>query len=88
MYWEGTDQNKNIGQNDKDLKSFRTLIGQLWWTLNQTHPDISFNLGELSSSVNDATVEHILKANKILKMPKPNKISWSSDHEFWYTFVK
>ena len=41
---------------------------------NQTRPNISFNLSELSSSVNYATVEHILRANKVLKkMPKSNQ---------------
>ena len=34
---------------------------------NQTCPDTSFNLSELSSSVNYATVEHILRANQVLK---------------------
>ena len=30
-------------------------------------PNSSFNLSELSSSVNHATVEHIFRANKVLK---------------------
>ena len=38
---------------------------------------ISFNLTELSSSVNYATVEHILRANKVLKMPKSNQSAFS-----------
>ena len=36
---------------------------------------ISFNLTELSSSVNYATVEHILRANKVLKKAKIKSIS-------------
>ena len=46
------------------------LICQLLWASNQTHPDISFNLNELSSSVNHATVEHSLRANWVLKNAK------------------
>ena len=42
---------------------------------NQTCPDISFNLSELSSSVNHATVEHILRANKVLKNAKIGSIT-------------
>ena len=41
---------KHLDLNEEELRSFRALIGQLWAS-NQT-PDISFNLIELSSSVN------------------------------------
>ena len=41
---------KHLDLNEEELRSFRVLIGQLWAS-NQT-PDISFNLIELSSSVN------------------------------------
>ena len=42
----------------------------LLWASNQTHPDMSFNLSELNSSVSYATVEHILRSNKVLKNAK------------------
>ena len=58
---------KHLDLNKEELKSFRALIGHLLWVSNQTRPDISFNLSELSSSVNHATVEHILRVNKVLK---------------------
>ena len=58
---------KHLDLSEEELKSFRALIGQLLWASNQTHPDISFNLSELSNSVNHATVEHILSANRVLK---------------------
>ena len=61
---------KYLGLNDEELEIFKALIGQSLWGSNQTHPDISFNLGELSSSVNYAAVEHILRANKVLKNAK------------------
>ena len=64
---------KYLGLNEMELKSFRPLIGQLLWVSNQTPQDISFSLTELSSSVNYATIEHILRANKVLKIPKPNQ---------------
>ena len=58
---------KHLDLSEEELKSFRALIGQLLWASNQTHPDISFNLSELRNSVNHATVEHILSANRVLK---------------------
>ena len=44
------------------LKSFYITLSLLR-TSNQSCPDMSFNLSKLSSSVNHATVEHILIAN-------------------------
>ena len=58
---------KHLDLNEEELKSFRALNGQLLWASNQTRPNISFNLSELSSSVNHATVEHILRAHKVMK---------------------
>ena len=58
---------KHLDLSEEELKSFRALIGQLLWASNQTHRDISFNLSELRNSVNHATVEHILSANRVLK---------------------
>ena len=66
---------KHLGLNEKELKSFRALlIDQLLWASDQTCPDISFNLKELSKSVNYATVEHIFRGNKVLEKCQ-NKIS-------------
>ena len=63
-------KHKHLGLNKEPLKSLRALIGQLSWASNQTHPNISFNLSELSSSVNYITVEHVLRANKVPKNAK------------------
>ena len=64
---------KHLGLNEDELKSFRTLFGQLLWVWNQTCPHISFDLSELDSSVNYVTVEYDLSGNKVLKMPKQNQ---------------
>ena len=61
-------------RSKQKLLGLNEEFGQLLWVSNQTRPNISFNLSELSSSVNYATVEHILRANKVLKkMPKSNQ---------------
>ena len=64
---------KHLSLNEDELKSFRTLFGQLLWVWNQTCPHISFDLSELDSSVNYVTVEYSLSRNKVLKMPKQNQ---------------
>ena len=67
-------KNKSDKLTDDELKSYRTLIGQLSWAANQTRPDISFSVCELSSAVKHATVEHLLKANKVLKNVKDQQV--------------
>ena len=52
--------------NKNELKQFRFVIGQLGWAAGQTRPDIAFDCCELSSSVKHATIEDLLRANKVL----------------------
>ena len=51
------------GESDE----FRSLLGQLNWLATQTRPDIAFDVCELSTSLSRATVEEVLRANKVLK---------------------
>ena len=67
-------KNKSDKLTDDELKSYRTLIGQLSWAANRTRPDISFSICELSSAVKNATVDHLLQANKVLKNIQDQKI--------------
>ena len=60
--------------NKNELKQFRSVIGQLGWAAGQTRPDIAFDCYELSSSVKHATVEDLLRANKVLSGAKPEPI--------------
>ena len=45
---------------------------------HQTRPDVSFNLSELSSLVNHATVEQILRAKKVLKNARIKSVTLTS----------
>ena len=56
--------------NENELKQFRSVIGQLGWAAGQTRPDIAFDCCELSSSVKHATIEDLLRANKVLSRAK------------------
>ena len=43
------------------------LIGQMNWIATQTRPDLLFSCCELASSLKNATVNDMIKANKVLK---------------------
>ena len=60
-------KNKSDPLNENELKSCRTLIGQLSRIANQSHPDITFAICELSSVIKNATINHLMEANKVLK---------------------
>ena len=53
------------------------MVGQLGWVAGQTRPDLSFEVCQLSSCFNHATVNDVLKANKLLKKAKQENISLS-----------
>ena len=58
--------------NKNELKQFGSVIGQLGWAAGQTRPDVVFDCCELSSSVKNATIEDLLRANKVLSVLEPN----------------
>ena len=59
-------KNKSDPLNENELKSYWTLTGQLSWIANQSHPDITFAIYELSSAINNATINHLIQAIKVL----------------------
>ena len=58
--------------NKDESDGLRSLIGQLNWLSTQTRPDISYDVLELSSSLKHPQVDHICKANKIVKKTQIN----------------
>ena len=55
---------------DSEKQQLRMIIGQLNWLSGISRPDISFRVSELSSSIKDAKVIDLLKANKALRHVK------------------
>ena len=53
---------------------YRSLVGQLNWIATQTRPDVAFDTCELSTAAQSATVENILKLNKLLRWVKENPL--------------
>ena len=57
---------KHENLNTKELKSFRSLIGQSGWVAGQSRQEITFQISELSSKIKHATIEDLIRAMKIL----------------------
>ena len=64
---------------EKEKSKLRSLVGQLNWITGISRPDIGFGVCQLSSTIKNATVSHLVKANKILRNVKnsPNSIGFS-----------
>ena len=69
------DKNRFLDANE--LAAFETVVGQLTWLANQTRPDISFDVCQLSAAKKNATVKHILHANKTIKKIKNSEVHLS-----------
>ena len=65
--------NKSSELSDKEKKEYRTAVGQLGWIAKSTRPDIAFDVCELSVAFTRATVNDLLKLNKVI-------FKVSSDH--------
>ena len=61
--------------DDKDKSNFRSLVGQLNWVATQTRPEVSFDVCQLTSVFDTATVEDVQRANKVVKMLKREKVA-------------
>ena len=57
---------KSYDLSDSEKSEYRALIGQLNWLASHTRPDISYDTCELSVSFNNATVENLLRLNKLV----------------------
>ena len=59
--------NKNTKLPQKKFTEYRALTGQLSWAAENTRPDISFDVRDLSTKNKEASYGDLKKANKILK---------------------
>ena len=56
--------------NAEETSAFCRLVGKLNWVANQTHPDILFDICQLSAKIKSPIVKDLLYANKTLNKIK------------------
>ena len=66
--------NKDSALTEDEIRDLRTLTGQLNWLGNQSRPDILFDCCILMSSINKATVNNLMSANKLLLKTKMENV--------------
>ena len=59
---------------EEEREMLRSVIGKLNWLAISTRPDLAFDVCELSTSLKKGTVELLMKANKVVKKAKYNKV--------------
>ena len=64
---------------EQEKSKLRSLIGQLNWITRVSRPDIGFGVCQLGSTLKNATVSDLVKANKLLRHVKntPNSICFT-----------
>ena len=60
--------------NEKEKEDLQSKIGQILWIARQIRPDIIFEASNLASSLNRASVQTLVEANKIIKNIKSEKV--------------
>ena len=66
---EKNDHEKNK-LNEFEKKLYRALVGQITWVATHTRPDVAFEACVLSSSYFEATVDDLLRLNKLVEKLK------------------
>jgi hypothetical protein len=58
----------------EERSQLKSLVGQLNWVANHSRPDIAFDTCEISTSVKDATVSDLIRANKTINKIKSESV--------------
>ena len=62
-----------------EMAEYRSLISQLNWLGTQTRPDIAFDVCDLSANLELPSVKDVLKANRIIKKLKKQRVTLASE---------
>ena len=71
---EKNDHEKNK-LNEDEKKLYRALVGQITWVATHTRPDVAFEACVLSSSYFEATVEDLLRLNRLVEKLKRDNLN-------------
>ena len=66
--------NTNVLLNVEERQALRSLIGKLNWLSTQTRPDLSYSVSQLASNFKNATIKHVIQANKLVRRCKQHDI--------------
>ena len=69
---------KNDDENKKlkhEKKAYRALVGQLNWVATHTRPDAAFETCALSSSYKEATLDDLIRLNKLAERVKREHVN-------------
>ena len=61
--------------NSEEKQKMQATIGQLNWLSTQTRPDIAFDVCDLCSRINCATVDDILSLNRVIRKLKSRDVN-------------
>ena len=53
--------------SERERTEYRAVIGQLNWIATHSKPDISFDVCEISTRIKRATIENLLRLNKVVE---------------------
>ena len=67
-------KDKSKALNEFEQSQFRAICGQLNWVASQSHPDLSFEVCRLSTSLNKATIGDLLHAKKTVQKCKQRSV--------------
>ena len=67
--------NKSRPLEINEQREYRGICGQLNWVASQTRPDLSFEVCRLSTSLNGATINDLMQANKAARKCKQRSVS-------------
>ena len=66
------DRERKLNKGEQSL--FRAMCGQLNWIASQSRPDIAYDVCQLSTRLNSATVDDFLRANKVIRKVKQRNV--------------
>ena len=68
-------RNPEDAVSEAERRALRQIIGSLQYAAVHTRADICAKVGELQSAINQARVEHLLQANRVLQEAKQHPVS-------------
>ena len=58
---------KNESLSSDEMRGYRKIVGCLNWVATVSRPDLSFDVVSLSTHFRNATIEHLIYANKVVR---------------------